>query len=144
MALPAVPAWWLVDYFTAREVFQSTDAALRRKMRKLCENGRLKYSAYEHSDFRKNAKLKLHFIDNQNCRCDLDLSIAQAASALPDRVDGKKVHPADQMTKIMVACGIVHNCGLVSAKTGLYLTPIELGLNEELVCMPMAQFQNLL
>ena len=62
MALPAVPTGWITDYYTAREVFLSGDAALRAAVRSMCAAGAMKFCACEEPSFKNNPKVQKAFL----------------------------------------------------------------------------------
>ena len=139
MPLPPLPGW-LIDYATAREVFVAHPRATRQKVVNLCAGHLLKFCACEEPSFKSVPDVRKHFIDDQNCRCNLNADIASIASALPDVVGGKKLHPKDHSVRMITACAIYHNYGIVTQKSGLYVTSLELGLHQGLTCLPLDQF----
>ena len=143
MALPAVPAW-IIDYATARGIFMSRHAALKSRLEQMCVAGTMKFCACEESSFRANAHVRGPFCDNPNCRCNLSAEIVVTAGALPDAIGHKKVNPTDISAKIIVACALNYNFGIVSAKTGIFLSPVELGAAQGLTCLTLPQFIALL
>ena len=54
------------------------------------------------------------------------------------------MHPSDISAKMIVACAINYNLGIVSAKTGLFLSAIDLGTAHGLVSLTLPQFVSLL
>src|SRR3954453_13109125 len=98
MALPVVPAW-IVDYATARDIFDHHAIALRQAVVAMCAAGTMKFCGCENSSFKKNAQLCVPFCQQNNCRCNLNAAIASTASALPGQVNGKKAHPSDHSAK---------------------------------------------
>jgi hypothetical protein len=139
MALPVVPAW-IMDYATAREIFPGGTVALRKVVRKMCGGGEMWFCGCEELAFKKNGHIKPHFCDNKNCRCDLSPEIAQTASALPDKIGKKRLHPSDPSAKIIAACAINNNYGIVSVKTGVFLSAIDIGLVHGLTCLTLDEF----
>ena len=142
MPLPPMPAW-LIDYTTARDAFTTGSAILRTKIKAMCVAGTIKFCACEKPSFRNNLVIRGPFYADQNCSCNLSHDIVEIASELPDVVSGKKMHPSDHSARLIVACAIHHNYGLVSSKTGLYLSPIELGAHQGVTCLSLLQFSAL-
>lgn len=139
MALPPLPGW-LIDYATAKLVFDGASAAVQNAISTMCGSGILKYCACEEPSFKGNALVRVPFYDTQNCRCNLDADIAATARAFPHVLQGKKNHPSDHSAKLIVACAINHNYGIISSKGGMFLTPIELGTQYGITCLNMNQF----
>lgn len=142
MPLPAMPAW-IMDYVTAQQAFALAPANALQNIVGMCAAGHLKFSAYEDSSFKRDATTKQHFC-NQGCRCNLDGDIAEIVKSLPDSIGGRKVHPRDLTCKIVVATAINNNYGIVSYKSGMFLTPSELGQAQNLTCLDLHQFISLL
>jgi hypothetical protein len=142
MPLPPVPGW-LVDYATARDIFTSGSNPLKAKIRAMCAAGTLKFCACEKKSFRGSLFVRGPFYEDQNCSCNLTQEIVEIASELPDVVLGKKMSPSDNSARMIVACAIRHNYGLVSSKSGFYLSPIELGTHQGVTCLSLVQFSAL-
>lgn len=139
MPLPAVPAW-IMDYATAREIFPGGSAALRKAVRTMCAAKEMWFCGCEEKAFKKNTDVRPHFCENQNCRCDLNPDIALTANALPETLNGKRLPPSDPSAKIIAACAINNNYGIVSVKSGHFLNAVDIGLHHGIVCLTLDQF----
>lgn len=142
MALPNVKAW-LVDYTTAREIFDGQDAHLIQSVLDLINAGKMKYCAHEQKYFRSHVNVKSAFCENADCRCNLSHDIVGIASDLPDRVNGKKHHPSDNLARMIVACAMHYNFGIISSKVGWYISPLDLGAGR-VTCLTLAHFSALI
>jgi len=139
MPLPPLPAW-LIDYVTAREVFAGPDTRAQSVVIAMCATGTMKYCGCEMTSFKADQSVKPHFHDHQNCRCNLNGEIIGAASAFPDKINGKRLNASDNTTRLMVACAINCNYGIVSSKSGMFLTPVELGKHYGVSSLTLKQF----
>ena len=139
MPLPDVPAW-ITDYATAHAVFCGNDNAVKQVITQICADGRLKFCAEEEKSFRGQPEVNQVFCVNGNCRCNLSADIAAIASSVTKVINGKKHHPSDNSAKIIVACAIHHGFGIVSAKSGMFLTPLEVGTHHNIPCLSLTSF----
>lgn len=80
------------------------------------------------------------FYDDQVCRCNLNADIAETASVVPASIAGKKHNPSDHSAKLIVACAINCNYGIISEKKGMFLTPSEIGVHYGVTCLDLMQF----
>ena len=140
MPLPAVPAW-ITDYATAHEIFCGNDNELKQAVTQMCAAGTMKYCAAERKSFRAQPEVNQIFCVTHNCKCDLCEEIASAASEIPDVLNGKRHHPSDDSSRIIAACAIYHNFGIVSAKSGIFLTAVDLGIHHNVPSLSLLQFK---
>lgn len=143
MPLPQVPGW-LIDYATARDALSNGSAKLKASLVAMCGAGNLRYCACEKESFKSNALTADPFYKKQNCCCNLTLDIVGIASALPNSIGAKRVHPKDESARMIVACALHHNFGIVSSKTGIFLSPVDLGIHVGLNSLSLEDFAALL
>lgn len=125
MVLNSKPGW-LIDYATARAIFNDLNPQPSISVAGLCAAGILKYCACEKKSFVGNGLLKGPFHQDQNCACNLTHEIVEIAKVLPNSIGRKKINPSDSGAKMIVACAIKNNFGIISSKSGLFITPIDL------------------
>jgi len=149
MPLPPKPGW-IVDYVTARNVFDSNDNQLINFLVGMCGGAELFCCKCEGKLFADHARLKPPFIEDQDCRLKLTAEIVQrlaalAAMAAQGHFNGKRFLAGDESTKIIVASAIEHDFGIISNRANdRFLTVAEVGAACGVLTLTTTQVKQLL
>jgi hypothetical protein len=138
MALPPLPGW-LIDYVTAEHILSGPSQKARNTIEAMCAAGSLKYCHCEEKDFKTNAIVRAVFYDAQKCKCKFDEEIVAAVSAFPDTLGPKRFNKTDHTAKMIVASALYYDFGIISSKSGMFVTPTELGVHHGLTCLTVGQ-----
>lgn len=139
MALP-VPEW-IVDFATARHVLAGNDNVLKNAFNQMCQAGTLRYCACEHKSFSGDAEVANCFCRQGQCRCDVDGATQGIAGAMPNVIGRKRMHPNDPSAKIIAACAVQFNLGVISNKVGIYLSAVDLAQHAGLNWLTLTDFR---
>lgn len=142
MALPSLPGW-LIDYVAAANILNGQSRKAKNAVRAMCASGVLKYCFSEEKTFKGDVTVRGPFYDVQKCKCPFDLEIVGAMDAFPDKLGSKPFNAQDHTSRMIVASAIYYNFGIISAKDGMFVTPIELGQHHGITCLNVAQFISL-
>ena len=139
MPLPNADVW-IMDYPTARSVFDGGDDGVKDAIQGLCDDGQLKICHCEAADFRRHEKLKEVFCNGGDCILDLEPEIIDIARALPENLGGKTLLRTDRLTRMIVETAIHLHGGLVSIRSGPFLTILDLGSARGVPSLTLGQF----
>lgn len=144
MTLPQTQGW-LLDYVTAKRVFESGDNELINTLTQMCEAQELLFCSCEDADFRKHPKLRPPFLDDNNCRVGLSGEIVGRVIAVMNGYNEKPFVPGDRSTKFIVATALECNYGIISDRSSVaFATPRDLALSLNIVTYTSDEFKGLL
>lgn len=139
MALPPLPGW-LIDYVTAEQILSGTSSKAKTVLESMCAAGLLKYCHCEEKDFKANPTVRAIFYEAQKCKCPFHEDIVAAVSAFPNVLGRKPFNMTDHSAKMIVTSALYYNFGIISNKTGMFVTPAELATSHGLMCLTIGQF----
>ena len=119
MALPPKNGW-IIEFLAARSAFDAFDNELIDAFIDMCEGGTLFCCRCEGDYFREHDGLKPPFIEDQDCRLDLDDDIIHRLEAVEGAVNGglngKVCLPGATNPQEIVATALRHDFGVVTNK----------------------------
>lgn len=139
---------WLIDFVSARAVFEAHDNQLVGEFTQRCESGSLFCCRCEGDLFKSHDGLRPPFVDDQDCRIKMTDAIIGRLEALAHAatggLNGKRRLPGDT-SQYIVATAIEHDFGVISNKTSdLFITTTDLCLHCGVVALTTEQFKHLL
>ena len=82
----------------------------------------LVFSACEKKYFSADATTRKYFCSNQDCQCAICAGVAEHAQNFPDIINGKEFNPSDMSQKIVGATALFRNYGVITNKSGMFVS----------------------
>lgn len=122
-SLPEVNCW-VIDFRTARAIFQSGSNFQRNHLIDLCQEESIWFSYTELSLFKSHPDLKEHFMDSQDRTADLDEDAVKRCVSLKDSPAGLRLLTTDETSVVMAGFAAANNCGVISDRTSTVFTTV--------------------
>src|SRR4051794_29961147 len=113
MVLPAVQGW-LIDFRTARAIFDSGNNQRIAHCVGLCQNGSLHICHCEEDQFREVPALKATFLDGPNCVCEPDEEIFERCGTIAANPLAAKCLKGDDTPLYLSAAALAKNYGVMT------------------------------
>ncbi len=123
MTLPAVNGW-LIDFRTARAIFESQSNERIAHCVDACANGSMHYCHEERDLFKGVPNLKSAFVDQANCVCTPDQEILEICLHVARLPLAKKLMVGNNSAIFLTATAAVKKYGIISDHRNLVLTTV--------------------
>jgi hypothetical protein len=123
MTLPSVQGW-IIDFRTARAIFESGNNQRISHCVEACSNGHLHCCYYEIDLFKKVPALKPVFADGTNCQLIPDGEIMKHALRVSNSVPAKKMLPGNDAAVFITAFAATHGFGVISDHRGFFFSTV--------------------
>ena len=148
MVLP-VKNGWIIDFVSARLVWDALDNQLIGALSEMCEEGHLFCCRCESDLFKSHDGLRPPFIEDQDCRLNLTDAIIDRLEALAHAanggMNGKRMLPGVDSSQHIVACAIEFDYGVISNKVSdTFITTTDLCHHCNVEVLTTQQFKDLL
>ena len=121
MTLPKVRGW-LIDFSTARSIFESGNNQKIAHCVELCQKGSLFICHCEEALFREDGHLKDTFLDDQNCICEPDDDVYERCGTVSANPLTAKCVKGDDSPIYLTAAAMAKNYGVISDRRSHFFT----------------------